>query len=40
MRQPSTIFEPFEIAVVPFPFVDVPIGATVQSAKMATRCSP
>ena len=24
MRQPSTIFEPFEIAVVPFPFVDVP----------------
>jgi mRNA interferase MazF len=24
MRQPSTIFEQFEIAVVPFPFVDVP----------------
>jgi mRNA interferase MazF len=24
MRQPSTIFEQFEIAVVPFPFVDAP----------------
>ena len=24
MLQPSTIFEPFEIAIVPFPFVDLP----------------
>ena len=24
MRQPSTIFERFEVAVVPFPFVDAP----------------